>query len=79
MKSFSEFKTIAYKGAIPHTVFSQGKTKQIPKGKAVPKRSPSSARGGHGGGGHGGHGDGSGGAGGGAGGAGGGSNGGDGD
>ena len=45
MKSFNEFKTIAYKGAVPHAVFSQGKSKQIPKGKAVPVRSHSSAGG----------------------------------
>jgi hypothetical protein len=46
MKSFDEFKTIAYKGAVPHTVHSQGKQKQILKGKAVPVRSRSSAGGG---------------------------------
>lgn len=46
MKSFDEFKSIAYKGAIPHTVFSQGKSKKILKGKAVPVRSRSSAGGG---------------------------------
>ena len=45
MKSFDEFKSIAYKGAVPHTVYSQGKQKQIPKGKAVPVRSRSSAGG----------------------------------
>jgi hypothetical protein len=45
MKSFEEFKTIAYKNAIPHTVYSGGKSKQIPKGKAVPVRSRSSAGG----------------------------------
>jgi hypothetical protein len=45
MKSFDEFKTIAYKGAVPHTVHSQGKQKSIPKGKAVPVRSRSSAGG----------------------------------
>ena len=55
MKSFDEFQKIAYYGAVPHTVYSQGKQKRIPKGKAVPVRSRSSARGGHGGG-HGGHG-----------------------
>jgi hypothetical protein len=55
MKSFDEFKSIAYKGAVPHTVYSQGKSKQIPKGKAVPLRSRSSAGGnGDGGGGDGG-------------------------
>lgn len=53
MKSFDEFKTIAYKNAIPHTVYSQGKQKSIPKGKAVPVRSRSSA-GGNGDGGNGG-------------------------
>jgi len=58
MKSFDEFQKIAYYGAVPHTVYSQGKSKRIPKGQAVPVRSRSSARGGHGGpdGGHGGHG-----------------------
>ena len=45
MKSFDEFKTIAYKNAIPHTVYSGGKSKQVPKGKAVPVRSRSSAGG----------------------------------
>jgi len=58
MKSFDEFKTIAYKNAIPHTVYSGGTTKRIPKGKAVPVRSRSSAGGdgdgGNGGGGNGG-------------------------
>jgi hypothetical protein len=56
MKSFDEFKTIAYKNAVPHTVYSGGKTKQVPKGKAVPVRSRSSAGGdgGDGGGGDGG-------------------------
>ena len=57
MKSFDEFKSIAYKGAIPHTVFSQGKSKKILKGKAVPVRSRSSA-GGNGDSGDGGGGDG---------------------
>jgi len=46
MKSFDEFKSIAYKGAVPHTVYSQGKSKKILKGKAVPVRSRSSAGGG---------------------------------
>jgi len=45
MKSFDEFKTIAYKNAIPHTVYSGEKSKRIPKGKAVPVRSRSSAGG----------------------------------
>jgi len=45
MKSFKEFEAIAYKGAVPHTVYSQGKSKKIPKGKAVPVRSRSSASG----------------------------------
>jgi hypothetical protein len=58
MKSFKEFEAIAYKGAVPHTVYSQGKSKRIPKGKAVPVRSRSSAGGngdsGDGGGGNGG-------------------------
>ena len=57
MKSFDEFQKIAYKGAIPHTVYSQGKSKKIPKGKAVPVRSRSSA-GGNGDGGNGGGGNG---------------------
>jgi hypothetical protein len=56
MKSFDEFKTIAYKNAVPHTVYSGGKQRQIPKGKAVPKRSSSSA-GGNGNGGDGGGGE----------------------
>ena len=55
MKSFDEFKTIAYKNAVPHTVYFQGRQKQVPKGKAVPVRSHSSAGGnGDGGGGDGG-------------------------
>jgi len=58
MKSFKEFQTIAYKGAVPHTVYSQGKSKRIPKGKAVPVRSRSSAGGGNGNGGNGGGGNG---------------------
>jgi hypothetical protein len=71
MKSFEDFisevRLIAYKMAIPH--YTQAPKLKIPKGKALPKRSPSSARGGHGGGhGGGGHGDGSGGSGGGTGG-----------
>ena len=45
MRSFKEFEAIAYKGAVPHTVYSQGKSKKIPKGKAVPVRSRSSAGG----------------------------------
>ena len=45
MKSFDEFKTIAYKNAVPHTVYSGGRSKQIPKEKAVPVRSRSSAGG----------------------------------
>jgi hypothetical protein len=57
MKSFDEFKTIAYKNAIPHTVYSGGKSKKISKGKAVPVRSRSSA-GGNGDSGDGGGGDG---------------------
>ena len=54
MKSFDEFKEIAYKNAIPHTVYSQGKQKQVPKGKAVPVKSRSSAGGNGDGGGDGG-------------------------
>ena len=61
MKSFDQFKTIAYKNAIPHTVYKDGRSEKIGKGKAVAVRSRSSARGGHGGG-HGGHGGGHGGA-----------------
>jgi hypothetical protein len=45
MKSFDEFKKIAYKNAVQHTVYSKGKEKQIPKGKAVPLKSRSSAGG----------------------------------
>ena len=45
MKTFDEFQQIAYYGAVPHTVHSQGKSKKIPKGKAVPVRSRSSASG----------------------------------
>ena len=58
MKSFDQFKTIAYKNAIPHTVYKDGRSEKIGKGKAIAVRSRSSARGGHGGGhgGHGGHG-----------------------
>jgi uncharacterized membrane protein len=59
MKSFDEFKKIAYKNAVPHTVYSQGKEKKIPKGKAISVRSRSSAGGnGDGGNGDGGGGDG---------------------
>jgi hypothetical protein len=58
MKSFDQFKTIAYKNAIPHTVYKDGRSEKIGKGKAIAVRSRSSARGGHGGGhgDHGGHG-----------------------
>jgi hypothetical protein len=45
MKSFDQFKTIAYKNAIPHTVYKDGKFKKIGKGEAVPVRSHSSAGG----------------------------------
>ena len=45
MKSYDEFKKIAYKNAVPHTVYSGGKSERIPKGKAVPVRSRSSAGG----------------------------------
>jgi hypothetical protein len=45
MKSFDQFKTIAYKNAIPHTVYKNGKSEKIGKGKAVPIRSHSSAGG----------------------------------
>jgi len=56
MKSFTDFiseaQLIGYKMAVPH--YTQAPKLKIPKGKALPKRSASSARGGHGG--HGGHG-----------------------
>ena len=45
MKSFEQFKTIAYKNAIPHTVYKDGKSKKIGKGQAVPIRSHSSSGG----------------------------------
>ena len=45
MKSFDEFKTIAYKNAVPHTVYKGGESKRVGKGKAVPVRSRSSAGG----------------------------------
>jgi len=32
MKSFDQFKTIAYKNAIPHTVYKDGKSINIGKG-----------------------------------------------
>jgi hypothetical protein len=54
MKTFDEFKTIAYKNAVPHTVYIGGKSQKIDRGKAVPVRSRSSASGdGNGGGGNG--------------------------
>lgn len=49
MKTFNqfiqEFKTIEYKNAKAHQVFLNGKTKKIKSGRAVPKRSSSSASG----------------------------------
>lgn len=45
MKSFDEFKTIAYDNALPHIVYKNGKSKKIGKGKAVPIRSHSSSGG----------------------------------
>lgn len=45
MKSFKEFKTIAYKMSKPHTIFLKGNQKNIPKGRAVPVRSRSSSGG----------------------------------
>ena len=45
MKSYDEFKTIAYKNAVPHTVYKDGKSQNIGKGKAVSIRSHSSAGG----------------------------------
>jgi len=60
MKSYKDFinevKTISYKMAVPH--YTQAPKLKIGKGKALPKRSGSSAGAGHGGGGHGGHGGG---------------------
>jgi hypothetical protein len=60
MKSFKDFisevKLIGYKMAIPH--YTQAPKLKIPKGKALPKKSPSSSGGGHGGSGHGGGGGG---------------------
>jgi len=64
MRSFDEFQKIAYKNAIPHTVFRKGKSKRIPRGYAVAIGSHSSAGGsadGNGGNGGGGNGDGGGG------------------
>jgi len=61
MKSFDEFQKIAYKNAIPHTVFRKGKSKRIPRGYAVAIGSHSSAGGsadGNGGNGNGGNGGG---------------------
>jgi len=46
MKSFDEFQKIAYKNAIPHTIFRKGKSKRIPRGYAVAIGSHSSAGGG---------------------------------
>ena len=52
MKSFKDFisevKLIGYKMALPH--YTQAPKLKIPKGKALPKKSPSSSGGGHGGG-----------------------------
>jgi len=61
MRSFDEFQKIAYKNAIPHTVFRKGKSKRIPRGYAVAIGSHSSAGGsadGNGGNGNGGNGGG---------------------
>jgi len=65
MKSFDEFQKIAYKNAIPHTIFRKGKSKRIPRGYAIAIGSYSSAggstdgngNGGNGGGGNGGGGE----------------------
>jgi len=65
MKSFDEFQKIAYKNAIPHTIFRKGKSKRIPRGYAIAMGSYSSAgdsadgngNGGNGGGGNGGGGE----------------------
>jgi len=65
MKSFDEFQKIAYKNAIPHTVFRKGKSKRISRGYAIAMGSYSSAggsvdgngNGGNGGGGNGGGGE----------------------
>jgi len=65
MKSFDEFQKIAYKNAVPHTVFRKKKAKRIPRGYAIAMGSYSSAggsadgngNGGNGGGGNGGGGE----------------------
>jgi hypothetical protein len=49
MKTFQEFikeAVIVYKNAIPHTVYEKGKSRKLPKGKAMAMRSHSSAGGG---------------------------------
>lgn len=46
MITFEEFKRIAYKMAKPHKVYLQGKEVNLPAGKAMAKRSSSSAGGG---------------------------------
>jgi len=45
MKSFDEFQKIAYKNAVPHTIFRKKKSKRIPRGYAIAMRSYSSAGG----------------------------------
>ena len=44
-RTFKEFKTISYPMAQKQKVWIQGKSHTIPKGKALPDRSPSSAGG----------------------------------
>jgi len=58
MKSFDEFQKIAYKNAIPHTIFRKGKSKRIPRGYAIATGSYSSAGGSADGNGNGGNGGG---------------------
>jgi hypothetical protein len=44
-KTYKQFKTIAYKMAKPHKIYLKNKTYKAPAGRAVPKRSSSSAGG----------------------------------
>jgi hypothetical protein len=61
MKSFQQFilelKTIKFIGAKPHKVYSKNRVTNVGAGRAVPKRSASSASGGDAGGGDGGDGE----------------------
>ena len=45
MKTFKQFKKIAYPMAQPHKVYNKGKVTNIPAGKAMAKRSSSSSGG----------------------------------